>query len=97
MNFPIFIDVTLESNNRVYSMDVEETMPSIEIELDMAVFSEAIQAPVYEGEYTVVPIVADNIVLETKDKLCEDDITVVKIPRYSTSNEYGTTFYIGEG
>ena len=49
----------------------------------------------YDGEYVVVPKINVDQTLETKDKVMEDDVLVLKIPYYETSNEAGgTTVYI---
>lgn len=49
----------------------------------------------YTGEYTVTPQPFDETVLDTHQKLLTDDITVLKIPYFETSNEHGNTVYIG--
>ncbi len=52
--------------------------------------------PKYEGEYEVVPSLAEDIKLETAKKLMTDDVTVKKLPRYDVANEAGgTTVYLG--
>lgn len=56
-------------------------------------FSELVPIP-YEGEYNVIPKAHENVVLETKDKLMDDDVTVLKVPYYETSNLTGETVYI---
>ena len=50
----------------------------------------------YNGEYTVTPSAHNNIVLETKHKTMRDDVTVLEIPYYETSNILGTTVYIAD-
>lgn len=50
--------------------------------------------PEYTGEYVVTPK-TEKQVLSTKDKLLTDDVTVNKIPYFETSNDNGTTIYIG--
>ena len=52
--------------------------------------------PIYEGEMIVTPKAHQVTVLPTKDRLVEDDISVLKIPYYETSNESGTTVYIAD-
>ena len=52
-------------------------------------------AEIYDGEYIVTPIPYDSQTLETKDKLMADDVTVLAIPYYETSNISGITVYIG--
>ena len=50
---------------------------------------------VYDGEYIVTPIPYNSQTLETKDKVMADDVTVLAIPYYETSNVSGITIYIG--
>lgn len=50
----------------------------------------------YSGEYTITPLANQNQVLETAGKMLTDDITVLKIHYYETSNTNGTTVYIAE-
>lgn len=50
---------------------------------------------IYSGEYIVTPKPYDDQILETKEKLMEDDVTVLAIPYYETSNISGITVYIG--
>lgn len=49
---------------------------------------------VYEGEYSVTPSSAVQT-LETRGKTMREDVTVLAIPYFETSNESGTTVYIG--
>lgn len=52
--------------------------------------------PRYEGEYEVIPSLAEDIKLETAKKVMTDDVTVKKLPRYDVANEAGgTTVYLG--
>lgn len=51
----------------------------------------------YKGSYDVTPDAHNAVVLETKDKLMMDDVTVFKIPVWEVSNpQNGQTIYIGE-
>ena len=52
-------------------------------------------ATVYEGPYAVVPKAFYGQTLETANKYLIDDVTVSQIPYFETSNDYGTTVYIG--
>ena len=49
----------------------------------------------YSGDYTITPKVWSQS-FETKNKRMEDDLTVLAIPYYETSNPTGKTVYIGE-
>lgn len=48
----------------------------------------------YEGDYTVTPKAHEQTVLATKRKYMNDDVTVLEVPYFETSNESGTTVYI---
>lgn len=50
----------------------------------------------YEGEYSVIPSI-DQQILQTKDLLMKDDVTIEQIPHYEVSNDKGETFIIGDG
>lgn len=51
----------------------------------------------YDGDYIVKPKPYDDQTLETEGLLMTDDVTVLKIPYYETSNiADGLTVYIGE-
>jgi hypothetical protein len=51
---------------------------------------------VYAGPYTVTPRAWDETVLETSEKYMTDDVTVLRIPYYETSNNTGYTVYIAD-
>lgn len=51
---------------------------------------------IYDGEYTVTPKAHNETILETREKLMADNVTVNKIPYYETSNESGLTVYIAD-
>ena len=51
--------------------------------------------PDYEGAYEVTPRKVADVILQTKDKRMKEDVTVLKIPYWVTSNESGKTLYIG--
>lgn len=55
------------------------------------------QAPVYDGEYNVIPKAYEEQVLQTKEKTLLENVTVQKVPFYEISNASGgTTVYIAE-
>lgn len=95
-DFPIEVDVSFESTVQEYNVSIVSLDEAVDLENSTAINVIYYDAPLYEGEYDVVPLAASEVVLPTKNKLCTDDITVNKIPRHETSNDYGTTFYIAE-
>lgn len=50
---------------------------------------------VYNGSTLIRPKPYEIQILETKDKMLFDNITIDKIPYYKISNNAGTTVYIG--
>lgn len=46
-------------------------------------------APPYSGEYEVTPQPYADVVLPTRDKLMLNDVTVLEIPYYTTTNDKG--------
>lgn len=52
-------------------------------------------APVYDGDYEVIPLAFQDIILPTKDKKMMGDVVVKEVPYYETSNlSGGVTVYI---
>lgn len=50
----------------------------------------------YTGDYVVTPLAWEETVLPTYGKLMTDDVTVLEIPYYRTSNpQGGDTIFIG--
>ena len=61
------------------------------------VFHGDIPTEIYDGEYTVKPMPYESQELETRDKLLQDNVVVLAIPYFETSNiSDGLTVYIGE-
>lgn len=50
----------------------------------------------YEGEYEVTPKARESVVLPTQNKTLTDNVTVLKVPYFETTNDHGTTVYIAE-
>lgn len=48
----------------------------------------------YEGNYTVTPKARTAQTLQTKNKTMKENVTVLEVPFFETSNEKGTTIYI---
>ena len=52
-------------------------------------------AEVYGGPYDVTPMTSQQT-LQTAQKMMTDDVTILEIPYFETSNVTGTTVYIAE-
>lgn len=81
----------VELEDSVYDLDVDDGS-ELDVDLDTAILIN--DADPYEGDYTITPKVAAQV-METAGKVMTDDVTVLAIPYYDTSNPYGTTIYIG--
>lgn len=58
------------------------------------ILPKVIKADIYQGDYTVIPKSYEQNLL-TKNKHMVDDVLIQEIPYHETSNESGTTVYIG--
>ena len=86
------VKVTLRRTRPTMGIHVVTDEPSI----GMKIICGADAVPVYHGQYIVTPSTTDDIVLPTKGKKLEKDITVTKIPYWETSNpQGGFTVFIG--
>lgn len=75
-------------------IDVTEDISAKQIDLYETIeFKE--NTPDYDGPYEVIPKMHDQT-LETKRKMLAEDIHVLEIPSYVTSNEHGYSFIIGD-
>ena len=90
------VQLTLASNQLSYGLGVTSNLHSLEMQNSTAIVIESSDIPRYTGDYVVVPLADNEVVLATKNKRCTDDITVTQIPTYTTHNAYGETFYIAE-
>lgn len=89
----------------VLNLSLEESSVAIDIQFDSdddfgADFGEVIEVsasdiPVYNGEYSVKPLVTEQE-LATAGKMMRDDMKILSIPFFSVSNNAGgNTVYIG--
>ena len=93
---PIEVELSIDNSKNEFEFDVQSNKYEYDITTDTAIIVTAGDAEIYEGPYEVDPLVKKEIILDTGKKYCRKDITVHKVPKYSTGNQYGTTFYIGE-
>lgn len=96
IDIPIVVPMTLDTSQTVFALSLESNQQVVALQSDTVINATIIDTPQYEGEYVVDPNAHHEIVLDTKNKLCTDDITVNKIKTSETTNPYGVTFYIAE-
>ena len=56
---------------------------------------QAVHVEEYEGPYEVTPLTVQQT-MQTANLLMTDDVTILQIPYFETSNVTGTTVYIAE-
>ena len=76
IELPIIVDLTVNKSKQVYEFDIENNSPEIEFTLRNGI---VFDYPVYDGEY-VVDAGYDPVVLETKDKVLLQNVTVNRLP-----------------
>lgn len=86
----IRIEISLEEPD--IQIGIENSVPDIEIEV--AAGGEG--KPPYEGEYTVVSDLHNQVIMHTRGTAMTDNVTVLPIPFYEASNpQGGITLTIG--
>lgn len=96
VQLPIVVNMAVDNSKTVFAMALESNLHEVSLSNDTVINATIIQIPTYDGEYTINPSAHNSVILETKDKMCTDDITVMKILTATTSNPFGDTFYIAE-
>lgn len=96
IQLPITATLTVDVSKRVFMMACEQSTHTYTLSCDTVVNATIYDVPKYDGSYTVTPFAYSSVVLDTEGKMCEEDITVLKVPTRETHNEYGETFYIAE-
>lgn len=89
---PLEVKVDVSIDNEINIEAVQDE--SIEMTLDVAIVEGTGGEP-YEGEYIITPLPYQETILQTKDKILSEDIRVLEIPYFETSNVSGLTIYIG--
>ena len=93
---PVKTSLTVRDNNVSFEFEFENEREAIPFTVDTQIIVGG-GGPTYEGPYEVTPLAHDPVVLETKDHMMADDVTVHKVPKYVTSNlSGGKTVYIAE-
>ncbi len=93
---PIEVELSLDNSKNEFEFDVQSNKYEYDLTTDTAIIVTSGDIEIYEGPYEVDPFIKKETILDTAKKYCKKDIKVHKVPKFSTSNEYGTTFYIGE-
>lgn len=98
VSIPVVIDdntiipASIVEANVSFPAGVEELNYQIPVGIDSRI---VVNNDYYTGNYTVEPSANQDIVLPTAHKVMREDVTVVRIPVWETSNvSGGTTFYI---
>ena len=85
----VFVTVNIDDEVNIYVDDDEEFLVEADVTITHNDF------PHYTGDYIVTPKVRAQI-LETVDKIMDDDVTVEEIPYHAVSNQFnGLTVTIG--
>lgn len=93
---PVVAVLSIDESQTEFEVNAESNQHALTVSNDIQINVSTVDVPTYAGPYKATPKANSTVVLETKDKRCKDNITVLKVPRYQTHNEYGTTFYIAE-
>lgn len=89
------VQLTVSENQPVCSLTVDQLTYENNLALDTVINAEIVNVDLYEGSYDVVSLADNDQTLDTKNKMCTDDITVRKVPYFETSNlSGGYTVYI---
>lgn len=76
------------------SVSVSIGASSVGVSTGTPVAREYIDVEVYDGAYEVTPQAHEEQILPTRNKRMADDLTVLRVPYFETSNIYGNTAYI---
>ena len=93
---PIVTELTVDQSKTDYIIDTESNQHALPIINSMVINVSPVDVPPYEGPYIASPRAHHNVVLDTDNKYCRSDITILKVPTHSAHNDYGLTFYIAE-
>lgn len=90
---PLEISLDVDDYDEMsFELEVDDADISIDLDMDMDIVTGG--AAIYTGAYEVTPNMSEQI-LETKNKIMADDVTVHQVPVYRTTNvSGGVTVYI---
>lgn len=97
-SLPIVVDMDIVESRNIYELEVNKLLNVFDLDVESKVVVKKYGAEEYEGEYIVTPLAYQEQTLNTKDKLCTNDIVVKEVPIWETSNlSGGKTAYIAGG
>ena len=76
-----------------FCLRLKEKKPKLKLKLDVSFIGSTYEH--YEGAYVISPKVTPQL-METKDKVMDDDVSIKEIYFNETENDYGYTVQIGE-
>ena len=86
-------EITVELSDETYEAALSQE--TCEAERGSAIDVTKVEGDPYEGDYIVTPLARLDQVLATGGKTLDQDMTILQIPYYQTSNPTGDTVYIG--
>ena len=94
----VMVPVDVSSTLEYVYVEVSSNVLNIPVTVGNAIIVNGGGGEHYGGPYEVLPLAFSETVLETKDLVMDDDVTVLKIPYYETSNLSGgyTVYIAGE-
>ena len=93
-DIPLVVDLEVESDQVEFDLEIENDIFEFDLEADQTIVINKIGGDAYEGPYEVTPRAHNETILETRNKLMADNVTVLEIPYWETTNPDGKTVYI---
>ena len=89
-------EVLFVTDSATFEVGLASDNQNIEVGFDhlQVITQKPEEIPVYEGSYEITPAIEAQT-LETKNRKMEEDLKVLEIPYFETSNPSGTTVIIG--
>lgn len=90
------IEVEITSKHPEITIDLTKGLKK-QVEIEIGAPHSGVAFPVYSGPTTVIPEAYEMQILQTEKKSVMENIVVLPIPYFQTSNpQGGNTVYIGE-
>lgn len=90
------IEVEITSKRPEITIDLTKG-PKKQVEIEIGSPHSGVAYPIYDGPTMIIPEAYDTQILQTEKKSVMENIMVLPIPYFQTSNpQGGTTVYIGE-